>query len=234
MPIDTTTYTTLFRRLTAGVGIAGTVVGGAAPAATRLDVDDDAVIIAAPLAPPAMIATAAGAAVAAFGRRWTVVAASLTVLGLFGWSVNPLYVPAIADPLRDDDTSIRIMQANLLVGSADPDALVTTVHARGVDVPAVPELTTSEARAFKDSGLEDLLPHHFWLRMRTGAAGLVFAVATRSPIPVPWTASLRRPWPPNCTSERDIRLPCSRSTLPSRTYRRRRCEEPSNADWASI
>ncbi|MDV6272647.1 endonuclease/exonuclease/phosphatase family protein [Rhodococcus erythropolis] len=161
----------VLRRLTAVVGVAGIAAGLAALAATVLDVDHNIVIVLASVAPLLMIAPLIGAVVSGIGRQWIVCAASILVLGLFGWSVIPLYIGGTGESTSAAGPSIRIMQANLMVGAADPESLVATVRERNVDVVTVQELTYEEAEALKAAGLEEVLSHQFLVPYTDGGGG---------------------------------------------------------------
>ncbi|WP_415395080.1 endonuclease/exonuclease/phosphatase family protein [Rhodococcus globerulus] len=165
----TTTRRRTLRRLAMIIGVAGIVVGLVALIATRLAVERNVVIVLASFAPVAMFAPLIGGVIAGFGRRWILCAGSAVVLGLFTWTVGPLYVGGPTGAAHGP--SIRIMQANLMVGSADPESLVATVRDRDVDVLTVQELTSGAAEALKTAGLEDVLPHQFLVPYGGGGGG---------------------------------------------------------------
>ena len=54
---------------------------------------------------------------------------------------------------------LRVLTTNLLVGRADPDAVVALVRREDPDVLFVQELTIGAETRLKQAGLEDLLPH---------------------------------------------------------------------------
>jgi len=55
--------------------------------------------------------------------------------------------------------TLRVLTLNLLVGRADPEAVVDRVRQADLDVLFVQELTLDAQTRLKQSGLEDLLPH---------------------------------------------------------------------------
>ena len=55
--------------------------------------------------------------------------------------------------------TLRVLTINLLVGRADPGAVVALVRQEGPDVLFVQELTIGAQTRLKQAGLEDLLPH---------------------------------------------------------------------------
>jgi len=78
-------------------------------------------------------------------------------VALAGWPQVASYLPAehsAAAPV------ITVMTANTLRGTADPDALVASVRARGVDVLAAQELTMDSIDGLAAAGLDQVLPYH--------------------------------------------------------------------------
>jgi len=55
--------------------------------------------------------------------------------------------------------TLRVLTINLLVGRADPEAVVARVRQADLDVLFVQELTIGAETRLKQAGLEDLLPH---------------------------------------------------------------------------
>ena len=55
--------------------------------------------------------------------------------------------------------TLRVLTTNLLVGRADPEAVVALVRQEALDVLFVQELTIGAQTRLKQAGLEDLLPH---------------------------------------------------------------------------
>lgn len=161
------------RRLAALVSIAATVLGLTALVASATDVASNAVIAWASLGPYLLLGTVAGAVVAALARRPVLLASALAVVVAGAWTLGPLYVPGVRDdrPASTSGPAIHVMQANLMVGQADPDALVRTVRERRVDVLTVQELTEDAVAALRVAGLDDLLPHRFLAPTPTGGAG---------------------------------------------------------------
>ncbi|CAM3183415.1 endonuclease/exonuclease/phosphatase family protein [Prescottella defluvii] len=153
--------------------MAGLAAGVAALTAFRSGASDNVVIVAASFAPLLLLATVIGAIATAVARQWLLLAASLVVVGFAGWAYGPLYVAgATGEPAVDaNGPSIRVMQSNIMVGSADPEALVRTVRERDIDVLTIQELTVPSVDALRDAGLEELLPHQVLAPHPTGGAG---------------------------------------------------------------
>ncbi|MGV0834554.1 endonuclease/exonuclease/phosphatase family protein [Mycolicibacterium thermoresistibile] len=105
--------------------------------------------------------------------RWriaAVVAAAVLSVGL--WGQWPLY-RAEAAQLSTEATGaqqLRLLQANIFLGQADPEALVDRVRSEHVDVLTVSELTAEAETALAEAGLTAELPHTF-LRSRPGGGG---------------------------------------------------------------
>jgi endonuclease/exonuclease/phosphatase family metal-dependent hydrolase len=55
--------------------------------------------------------------------------------------------------------TLRVLTINLLVGRADPEAVVARVRQADLDVLFVQELTIGAQTRLKQAGLEDLMPH---------------------------------------------------------------------------
>jgi endonuclease/exonuclease/phosphatase (EEP) superfamily protein YafD len=145
-------------------GISWVVAGGfAAWAAVRV-AGADRVRAAETVTVPLMSFTpqvAAAAPLAALGLRLagrrgpaaTAVLAS-AALGLLVRSREiPRRQPEAGGP------TLRVLTINLLVGRADPDAVVARVGQEDPDVLFLQELTANAQTRLKQAGLEDLLPH---------------------------------------------------------------------------
>jgi endonuclease/exonuclease/phosphatase (EEP) superfamily protein YafD len=69
---------------------------------------------------------------------------------------------ALGVPRRQPEAvgpTLRVLTINLLVGRADPEAVVARVRQADLDVLFVQELTIDAQTRLKQAGLEDLLPH---------------------------------------------------------------------------
>jgi endonuclease/exonuclease/phosphatase family metal-dependent hydrolase len=90
-------------------------------------------------------------------RRWAAAGVALLVAGALIAAVAPRALPDDQPPAAGP--TLRVLTANLLVGSADPAALVTLVRTMRVDVLAVQEFTPQAQAALDRAGLAELLPH---------------------------------------------------------------------------
>jgi endonuclease/exonuclease/phosphatase (EEP) superfamily protein YafD len=145
-------------------GISWVVAGGLAAWATARVAGADRVRRTQPVMVPLMSFTpqvAAAAPLAALwlrltGRRGPAATAVLASAAL-GLVVRSRGVPR-RQPEAGGPT-LRVLTSNLLVGRADPEAVVARVRQEGVDVLFVQELTSNAQNRLKQAGLEDLLPH---------------------------------------------------------------------------
>ncbi|WBB77137.1 endonuclease/exonuclease/phosphatase family protein [Micromonospora sp. WMMD1128] len=104
----------------------------------------------------AAVAPVAAVLALALRRRAPAVVAALAALALVG-VVAPRAVADDRPPA--DGPTLRLLTANLRLGSADPAALVALVRAQRVDVLTVQELTPQLAADLDRLGLATLLPH---------------------------------------------------------------------------
>lgn len=169
MVIDRRTARTtaaVFATVCCGLGAAGLV-------ASWTSLENRFVVLLAAQTPVLLLITLLGALVAAIASRWIVEAACLLVCVLGAWMLAPLYVPGANGASSDAATgpTVRVMQANIKVGQADPSALVRTVHDRDIDVLTVQELTDESIAGLHAAGLDDLLPHRFVVSYGPGGEG---------------------------------------------------------------
>ncbi|MDH6280714.1 endonuclease/exonuclease/phosphatase family protein [Prescottella agglutinans] len=148
-------------------------LGAAGLAASNVNVENHFVVLLASQTPLLLVIALLGAVVAAVAERWTVEAACLAVCALGVWMLSPLYTPGAPGASPDTATgpTVRVMQANIKVGQADPSDLVRTVRDRGVDVLTVQELTDESIAGLHAAGLDDLLPHRFVVSYGPGGEG---------------------------------------------------------------
>ncbi|MFM1727861.1 endonuclease/exonuclease/phosphatase family protein [Prescottella soli] len=160
------------RRAAAVVGGAGIASGLAALVAFRSGASNNVVIVAASFAPLLLAVTIVGVLVTAAARQWILLGISAVVLALGAWAFGPLWVGgAGGERAEPTGPSIRVMQSNIMVGSADPATLVQSVRDRGVDVLTIQELTEPSVEALRAAGLEDVLPHTYLAPHVTGGGG---------------------------------------------------------------
>lgn len=160
------------RRTATVVGCAGVASGLAALVAFRSGAPHNVVIVAASFAPLLLAVTVVGAIVAAAARQWMLAGISALVLALGAWAFGPLWIGGAAGAdAEPNGPTIRVMQSNIMIGSADPVSLVRTVRDQRVDVLTIQELTEPSVEALRAAGLEQVLPHTFLAPHVTGGGG---------------------------------------------------------------
>lgn len=150
---------TWLRRVLTTLGAVCLVVGIAGIAAHFLDPVSSTAAIIASFTPLAVISAVVAGGLFAASRRWIAVAVTLVVTGIGVWSQVPLYRAEAAATTDTTAADLRVMQANIMLGQADPVALVETVRAERVDVLTVIELTRGALSRLDDAGLRDVLPY---------------------------------------------------------------------------
>ncbi|MCL2533127.1 MAG: endonuclease/exonuclease/phosphatase family protein [Nocardiaceae bacterium] len=149
------------------------LLGAAGLVASWMNVENRFVVLLAAQTPTLLVVALLGAVVAMIAQRWLVEAACLIVCALGVWMLAPLYLPG-ADGIAPDEATgptVRIMQANIKVGQADPWSLVRTVRDRDVDVLTVQELTDESIAGLHAAGLDTLLPNRFVVSYGPGGQG---------------------------------------------------------------
>ncbi|MDJ0391835.1 endonuclease/exonuclease/phosphatase family protein [Rhodococcus sp. G-MC3] len=126
------------------------------------------VVALASFAPILLTSSLVGAVAAALGRRWILLAASVTAAAVGVALFGPLYVSdtraessTATSTAESSPRTLRVMQSNLMLGLADPNEVVRLADANAVDVLTVQELTHDAERALDASGIAQLLPYHF-------------------------------------------------------------------------
>lgn len=160
---------TWVRILTGTIALLGILTGLLAMVAYYTDTRVNVLIALASFVPLMFIAVVFGALVALIGRRWVLAGVSMLVLAAGAVSYAPLYT-ADAVP-GSDGVRLRVMQANLMVGQADPTAVVGQARENSVDVVTVQELTDASVIGLRDSGMEELFPYSYLRPYVTGGGG---------------------------------------------------------------
>ncbi len=150
----------------------GLLAGVVAVVTSGVDVPRMIVVGPASFAPILLCCTVVGMLLALTARRWWIAGASALVLAIAATVVVPLYV---ADGNSPSGTPVTLMQANVMLGEADPAALVASVRDRGVDVLTAQELTPEFVDALDDAGLGDVLPYRFVMPYPGGAGAGIYS-----------------------------------------------------------
>lgn len=102
-------------------------------------------------------------------RRWATAALALVACALVAIVQIP---PNLGDTFALEGSDLLVLQANLKVGGASPDALTQLVRDHHVDLLATEELTPAEEAALIDAGLSTVLPHRYAAPLPGGGGGL--------------------------------------------------------------
>ncbi|MQY23598.1 hypothetical protein NRB20_67290 [Nocardia sp. RB20] len=137
------------------------------------------VIVVASFAPWLMAAAAPAAILAAVDRAWIVCVASVVVLGVAVATQWPLYRARWRRGPVASGMALRVMQANILVGGADPEAIASSVERLGIDILTVCEVTPQGLDRIMASRLPRLLPYHY---CSTGEVGDGTGIWSRHPL----------------------------------------------------
>ncbi|MBY6538756.1 endonuclease/exonuclease/phosphatase family protein [Rhodococcus sp. BP-349] len=158
------------------IGLGGVAAGLVAVVSSMLETRSMVVVGPASAAPLLLCVTVVGVVVCLLARRWWIAAASAVLLGLGAVVAVPLYVPGaagVADAAPGEP--LRVMQANVKLGEADPQALVSSVRERRIDVLTVQELTEQSVGAFDAAGLSAALPYRFVAPYQGGAGAAIYS-----------------------------------------------------------
>ncbi|RVW06460.1 endonuclease/exonuclease/phosphatase family protein [Rhodococcus spongiicola] len=157
-------------------------LGAAGLIASMIAVDERFPVLLAAMTPTLLVVALVGAVVAALAKEWAVQAACLAVCAVGAAALAPLYIPGAGgiDPAEATGPTVRLMQANIKVGQADPVDLVETVRGREVDILTVQEITDESVDGLRAAGLGELLPHQFVVS--DSPDGLGGAIYSRFPL----------------------------------------------------
>ncbi|WP_188546040.1 endonuclease/exonuclease/phosphatase family protein [Rhodococcoides trifolii] len=116
-------------------------------------------VLLASFVPILLVVAAIGTVVLAAVRQWVLVIVGAIVIVIGAVTQAPLFVENSS--AGADGRSVRLMQANLMLGKADASALVAMVRDRNIDILTVEELTDEAVEGLREAGLEDVLLHQF-------------------------------------------------------------------------
>ncbi len=155
--------------MAAVAGIGSAVCAGLGVAAHFFGPVSTVVTLFASFTPLFVLLAVASAAILAAARLWYAALAALAVVVIGVDSQLPLYVGE--HPTASAQApNVRLLQANIRLGEADPRALVDRVRDSRVDVLTVAELTGPAVDRLAAAGLEQWLPFSF-VRPRYGGGG---------------------------------------------------------------
>jgi endonuclease/exonuclease/phosphatase (EEP) superfamily protein YafD len=145
----------IIRGLATAIGVTVLAAALAVFAARFLPVVNHSVLVAALVAPLALLAAPVSAAMFAIARRWIMAGAATLVTVVIVGTQLPAFV--VAAP-AGSGAPVRIVSLNLHVGRADPAAVVK-LALDAADVLAVQELTPQAAAGLSAAGLDAAFPH---------------------------------------------------------------------------
>ncbi len=146
------------------VGVAAHFVGSVGTAVTLL----------ASFSPVFTALTAAAVIVLLGARWWRMAAAALCVTAVGLLAQAPLYLGAKPTAVADMPT-LTLLQANILFGRADANALVDLVRRERADVLTVSELTEEAVGRLAGAGLTDVLGHAYLMPQDGGTGGGIYS-----------------------------------------------------------
>ncbi|GGK61333.1 hypothetical protein GCM10011591_37090 [Nocardia camponoti] len=104
----------------------------------------------------------------AAARGWrSAIAGGIVALAALA-TIVPSYLPERRDVAGPE---LVVLQSNLLFGKADTNAVVSVVRDNKVDILTAEELTFDAIARLKTSGLDELLPYHYFEATESGGGG---------------------------------------------------------------
>lgn len=161
------------------IAVALVAVGAVGVCVHLVDSRRQPVLVAGALAPYLMAVAAPGALAFGLSGQWIGTAAGVLVLAAAAATQWPLYRARMRPRRVRAGRDLVLMQANILVGGADPRALVAQVDRLGVDVLTVCELTPEGLDRLLEAGLSQRLRHSYHC---TGDEGEGTGIWSRHPL----------------------------------------------------
>ncbi|MDG4668924.1 endonuclease/exonuclease/phosphatase family protein [Mycobacterium sp. 236(2023)] len=157
------------RTFTGIAGIVSAVSAGMGVAAHFFGPVSTVVTLLASFTPLFVVLAVLSAVILAAARMWFAVLAAVAIVVVGVASQLPLFIGEQPTASGEAPT-LRILQANLRLGEADPSALVDRVRGSGVDVLTVAELTGPAVDKLAAAGLREWLPYSY-VRADYGGSG---------------------------------------------------------------
>ena len=126
----------------------------------------------AAFAPFLMLAAVLALLIALIARRWWLAGIAVIVTAAAVGTQAPLYL-GHSSP---DEADVVVMQANIMLGEGDVQALARTVDEHRVDLLSVSELTDDARERIGRTSLPERLPYSATFTAPGGAASGVFSV----------------------------------------------------------
>lgn len=169
---------TWIRTITGASAVFGVVIGVVALVVYYCDTKVNALIALASFVPLMLGAVGCATVVALVGRRWILGSVSALVLAAGSVGYLPLYLADGAP--ADTAVGLRVLQANLMVGQADPAVLVGHARDNAVDVATIQELTDASVDSLREAGMDALFPYRYLRPSPGGGAGA--GIYSRAPL----------------------------------------------------
>lgn len=131
--------------------------------------ESNTLIIASSFVPLTLGLGVVGLLALAATRSWRTLVVGIVVVLAGAFTQAPLFIANTSDQVSETE-GIRLMQANIRLGGADPDALVDQIRSQSIDVLTIQELTDSAVDALATAGLSELLTFEF-LEPKEGGGG---------------------------------------------------------------
>jgi endonuclease/exonuclease/phosphatase (EEP) superfamily protein YafD len=152
------------------VGLAATVGAGVGVAAHFFGPVSTVVTLLASFSPLFAVLAAVSVLVLVAARFWLTAAAALMVTIVGVVAQLPLYIAEPASAQAVQAPKLKLLQANIRLGEADPHVLVDRVRGDRVDILTVAELTETAVDRLAAAGVEEALPFSYLLP-REGGGG---------------------------------------------------------------
>lgn len=192
----------VLRALALLVAVVGLGCGAIGLVALFTSTDINLLIALASFVPILLVATVVGVVASAVTRRWILSALGVGILAVAAGVYAPMYVAGASNSTDAGGPSIRVMQANLMVGAGDPVSVAGTVRDRSIDVLTVQELTDAAVIGLREQGMDQLLPFQYLVPYETGGGG----AGVYSRFPISGERALTGYGPENLSVELDLGL----------------------------
>ncbi|EOM75626.1 endonuclease/exonuclease/phosphatase family protein [Rhodococcus rhodnii] len=155
------------------LGLLASLVGAVGVGVHFVGPVSDRLIRIASFVPWLVLVGVVGALLLLAARSWVLaaVASLVAIVGVATYA--PLYVADGDQPGagRVAGAPLTLLQTNIRLGEADPDALVRMIAERDVDLVTVQELTFGSVERLDAAGIGDLLPYRFTAPKEDGSGG---------------------------------------------------------------
>ncbi|NLG54318.1 MAG: endonuclease/exonuclease/phosphatase family protein [Rhodococcus sp.] len=145
-----------------GVSVLGVVTHYVGP-------ESNILILASSFVPLLVVVGVVGIVILLLARKWVIAAVATVVVAAAMATQAPLYVGSLDEP--GEGTTLRVLQANIMLGESDAADLVQQISRRDVDILTIEELTDDAVQRLADEGIDQLLPEQFLVPKPDGGGG---------------------------------------------------------------